>query len=428
GNNTKWLGKKAISGKDAAFSWLGNNTKWLGKKAISGKDAAFSWLGNNAEWLGKKAVSGKDAAFSWLGNNARWLGKKAVSGKDAAFSWLGNNAKWLGKKAISGKDAAFSWLGNNAEWLGKKAVSGKDAAFSWLGNNAEWLGKKAVSGKDAAFSWLGNNAKWLGKKAISGKDATFSWLGSKRGQLKEWYKNIDFKKKFNDFFEVTTILNYIKDLGEKFIEFGKKKGWGIHSKIEDMWSNPLVKKMRMFGKRAFSFLDIGSSINDVVQAKTPDEKIIAFSKALLGKLGSISGGIAGTFAGSFIPAQPATVPALAYFGSLFGDFGGKFLGGLVGQGLTKIWPKSWWPYKKEKTSKINPTRNLNLNKGKNQNLISSINGTSPLQNVNVTLPTGAIQISNSSNKLDYDGLVTQISAHFVKELRKAMQNRKTIMA
>ncbi|WP_218640981.1 hypothetical protein [Paenibacillus amylolyticus] len=330
-----------------------------------------------------------------------------------------NGYEW-NKKAKN----TFSWFSNNAEWLKKKGKAGKDATFSWFGNNAEWLKKKGKAGKDATFSWFSNNAEWLKKKGKAGKN----YLGSKWVQLKEWYKDIDLKEKFNNFFDFTGTINDFKDFGENFIEFGKKRGWGVHPKVENMWSSPLAKKIRSFGKRAFPILDFGSIINDVAQAPTIDEKIIELNKAVFSKVGSAGLSAVGGFLGSFIPAQPATVPALAYGGSLLGDYLGEKLGELSGKGLTKIWPKTWWPYKNEKTSKINPTKNLNLNKSKTHNLVGSINKTSPSQHINVTLPTGAIQISNSSNKVDYNGMVAQISAHFVKELRKAMENRKTIMA
>ncbi|UPK45201.1 hypothetical protein [Paenibacillus pabuli] len=446
GNNVEWLKTKGKAGKDATFSWFGNNVEWLKTKGKAGKDATFSWFGNNVEWLKTKGKAGKDATFSWFGNNVEWLKKKGKAGKDATFSWFGNNVEWLKKKGETGKDATFSWFGNNVEWLKKKGKAGKDATFSWFGNNVEWLKKKGKAGKDATFSWFGNNVEWLEKKGKAGKDATFSWfgnnvewlkkkgnagknyLGTKWRQLKDWYKEINFKEKFNNFFDFTGTLNDFKDFGEKLIEFGKKRGWGVHSKIENMWSSPMVKKIRSFGKRAFPILDIGSTINDVAQAPTIDEKIIELNKAVFSKVGSAGLSAVGGFLGSFIPAQPATVPALAYGGSLLGDYLGEKLGELSGRGLTKIWPKTWWPYKKEKTSKINSTRNLNLNNGGTQTLVSSINKKSPSQHINVTLPTGAIQISNGSHKFDYNGMVAQISAHFVKELRRAMENRKTIMA
>ncbi|WP_340032136.1 hypothetical protein NSQ20_06540 [Paenibacillus sp. FSL K6-1122] len=418
-NGYEW--NKKAKNKD---SWIDNNVEWLKKKGKAGKDATFSWFSNNAEWLKKKGKAGKDATFSWFGNNAEWLKKKGKAGKDATFSWFSNNAEWLKKKGKAGKDATFSWFGNNAEWLKKKGKAGKDATFSWFGNNAEWLKKKGKAGKDATFSWFSNNAEWLKKKGTAGKN----YLGSKWVQLKEWYKDIDLKEKFNNFFDFTGTINDFKDFGENFIEFGKKRGWGVHPKVENMWSSPLAKKIRSFGKRAFPILDFGSIINDVAQAPTIDEKIIELNKAVFSKVGSAGLSAVGGFLGSFIPAQPATVPALAYGGSLLGDYLGEKLGELSGKGLTKIWPKTWWPYKNEKTSKINPTKNLNLNKSKTHNLVGSINKTSPSQHINVTLPTGAIQISNSSNKVDYNGMVAQISAHFVKELRKAMENRKTIMA
>ncbi|MFC9706961.1 hypothetical protein ACFTRD_02235, partial [Paenibacillus sp. NPDC056933] len=284
-------------------------------------------------------------------------------------------------------------------------------------DKANFLWDKSVSGVKSATGWTKDKANFLWDKSAS------AW-----NQLTEWYNGINFKEKFNDFFDFTGTLNDFKDFGEKLIEFGKKRGWGVHSKIENMWSSPIVKKIRSFGKRAFPILDIGSSINDVAQAPTIDEKIIELNKAVFSKVGSAGLSAVGGFLGTLIPAQPATVPALAYGGSLLGDYLGEKLGELSGRGLTKIWPKTWWPYNKEKTSKINSTRNLNLNNGKTQNLVGSINKKSPSQHINVTLPTGAIQISNGSHKVDYNGMVAQISAHFVKELRRAMENRKTIMA
>ncbi|GAS80061.1 cell wall binding repeat family protein [Paenibacillus amylolyticus] len=439
GDKANFLWNKSVSGVKSAIGWTGDKANFLWNKSVSGVKNAIGWTGDKANFLWNKSVSGVKGATGWTKDKANFLWNKSASGVKSATGWTGDKANFLWNKSVSGVKSAIGWTGDKANFLWNKSVSGVKGATGWTKDKANFLWNKSASGVKSATGWTKDKANFLWNKSVSGVKGAIGWTGDKANflwdksesawnQLTEWYKDIDFKKKFNNFFKVTSILNYIKDFGEKSIEFGKKKGWGIHPKIENMWSSPFVKKIRMFGKRAFPFLDIGSSINDVVQAPTPDEKIIAFSKALLGKLGSIGGAAAGTFFGSLLPAQPATVPAFAYLGSLGGEWGGKIIGGLAGQGLTKVWPKTWWPYKKEKTSKINPTKNLNLNKGKTQNLVGSINKTSPSQRINVTLPTGAIQISNGSNKVDYNGMVAQISAHFVKELRKAMENRKTIMA
>jgi hypothetical protein len=366
-------------------------------------------------------VKNKD---SWIDNNVKWLWKKGVSAKDATFSGIGNNVKWLWKKGVSAKDATFSGIDNNVKWLWKKGVSAKDATFSGIGNNVKWLWKKGVSAKDATFSGIDNNVKWLWKKGVSAKDATFSWLGNKSVGIKDWYENS--KEEIKKFFEVSDWINKGKEGGQKILETFKNFGYGLSYKMQDMWDHPWTKRVRKVGNGAFKFLDIVGNINKVVHASTPEEKMIEVSKIIGAKVGSIALGTGLGALGGIIPGAQPAIPIFAGTGAYFGDKWGEKLGGWGGKALTNIWPKSWWPLKKVNTSSIKPTKNIGLDKSRAHNILSS--STKKTKQIHVNLPNGAIQISNNNHKLDYSDLANQISNQFVKELRRAMENRKTIMA
>ena len=46
----------------------------------------------------------------------------------------------------------------------------------------------------------------------------------------------------------------------------------------------------------------------------------------------------------------------------------------------------------------------------------------------VNVPVGAVQVTVRENAIDYDGLARQVGQRVVSEVRRAMENRKTIMA
>lgn len=48
--------------------------------------------------------------------------------------------------------------------------------------------------------------------------------------------------------------------------------------------------------------------------------------------------------------------------------------------------------------------------------------------ISVNVPQGAVQVTVRENAIDYDGLSRQVGQRIVGEVRRAMENRKTIMA
>lgn len=46
----------------------------------------------------------------------------------------------------------------------------------------------------------------------------------------------------------------------------------------------------------------------------------------------------------------------------------------------------------------------------------------------INIPPGAVQVTVRENAIDYDGLSRQVGQRIVGEVRRAMENRKTIMA
>ncbi|SCY50102.1 hypothetical protein SAMN05720606_105241, partial [Paenibacillus polysaccharolyticus] len=304
----------------------------------------------------------------------------------------------------------------------------KNGTASWFSNTYEYSKNGLSSGLKKAGAWTADiyNGAINGSKNLL--DFSKNWVGTKSSNIKNWY--FDSKKEIGEFFDTLDIVNKSKEIGQKALEVFKNYGYGLSNKMQDFWDHPWTKRTRKIGNRIFKNLDIMGTINKVMQASTPEEKIVEVSKIVGSKIGSLVGTGLGSLAGLIPGVQPFT-PILVGGGALAGDKYGEKAGEWGGEVLTKIWPKNWWPLKKpskpKNTSSINPTKNIGIDKSKKNTIVSS--SSKKAKQIHVNLPHGAIQISNNNNpNLDYSSLVDQISTHFVNELRRAMQNRKTIMA
>ncbi|MGF9697544.1 hypothetical protein [Paenibacillus sp. MABNR03] len=388
-----WTADKYNWAKDGTASWVSNNYKWA-------KNATWSKMQGAGSWTADKY----NGAVSWTSNNYKWI-------KNAAWSKMQGAKSWTTDKY----NGAVSWTSNNYKWI-------KNAAWSKMQGAKLWTADKYTQAKKGVASMYYGAIN--GGRSILNNSK--SWINSKGVAVKEWYENS--KEKIKQFFEISDWIIKGKEYGQKVMEGLKNFGYGLSYKMQDMWDHPWTKRVRKVGNNAFKILDFVGSINKVVQAPTPEEKMIEVSKFIGSKVGSAALGTLFGWAGGLIPGAQPAIPIFVGTGAFLGDKGGEKLGEWGGKALTNIWPKSWWPIKKEKTSSVKPTPNMDLDKAKMKSMVSSSTKKSLSNQIHVSLPNGAIQISNSNHKMDYNDLVNQISNQFVKELRKAMENRKTIMA
>jgi hypothetical protein len=401
-------------GKGFLSSFYGFNS-WAADKYNATKNGTTSWISNNYKWSKNKIWSNLQGAGAWTVD-------KYNAAKNGTTSWISNNYKWSKNKIWSNLQGAGAWTVD-------KYNAVKNGTTSWISNNYKWSKNKIWSNLQGAGAWATDKYDLAingGKNIISDSK---SWIGTKSRDIQDWYFNS--KEEIQNFFDISDWINKGKESGQKVLESLKNFGYGLSYKMQDMWDHPWTKRVRKVGNGVFKSLDIIGSVNKVVQASTPEEKMIEVSKIVGAKIGSIALGAGLGALGGLIPGAQPAIPVFVGTGAFLGDKGGEKLGEWGGKALTNIWPKNWWPLKTssktKETSSIRPTKNIGIDKNKKNTILSS--SSKKTKQIHVNLPHGAIQISNNNNhKLDYSGLVDQISTHFVKEFRRAMENRKTIMA
>ncbi|MCM3204397.1 hypothetical protein [Paenibacillus illinoisensis] len=402
-STNKTLGKedKSISehlkqmGNDVVSNFNGFNS-WVADKYNTVKKGTTSWVSNNYEYSKKQLWSGLKKAGAWTADKY-----------NASTAFVSNNYEYSKKQLWSGLKKAGAWTADKY-----------NASTAFVSNNYEYSKKQLWSGLKKAGAWTAG-------KYNSGIKAGKNIMNAS----KDWYFNS--KKEIGEFFDTLDIVNKSKEFGQKVLEGIKNYGYGLSYKMQDIWDHPWTKRTRKIGNGIFKIFDIIGNVNKVVQATTPEEKIVEVSKIVGAKIGSIALGTGLGALGGIIPGAQPAIPILVGAGAYLGDKGGEKLGEWGGNALNKILPRNWWPFKasskKNKTSSLDPTKNIGIDKSKKNSILSSSSNKS--KQIHVNLPNGAIQISNNNSpNLDYSSLVDQISTHFVKELRKAMQNRKTIMA